>query len=369
MPPRATKAGTKTETGAVTIHDVARHAGVSSMTVSRVINKNVNVRERLRDKVMASIKALDYKVNMAARSTRAGMGGARIGILYSNPSASFLNEVLLGSLEETSKLGCQLLLEKCSGIQSQRLAMKRLLDQKVDGVILPPPLCDSEMTIKMLRQAGIPVVALATALPSRDVSAVRINDHLGAFSMTRHLLSLGHTRIAFISGDPDHTPSGARYEGFVAAMTEAGIEIDKRYIVQGDYTYQSGLSAAETLLTLERRPTAIFASNDDMAAAVISIAHGMRLRIPEDLSVCGFDDTPIASIMWPHITTVHQPIVAMGRAAVSMVFDDIREARAKQPARARHNVMKFVLKERGSTGPAPELKVFRHAGEGGVLPR
>jgi LacI family transcriptional regulator len=367
--PRKASQATPGETGTVTIHDVARHAGVSSMTVSRVISKTVNVREPLRERVMASIKALNYKMNMAARSTRAGMGNAKIGILYSNPSASFLNEVLLGSLEETSRLGCQLLLEKCTGLRSQKLAVKRLLDQNVDGIILPPPLCDSAETMHMLKEADIPVVALATAAPLPEVSAVRINDYQGALTLTRHLIGLGHRRIAFIKGNAQHTPSVVRYEGFCEGMNEKGLVIDPRYVVDGDYTYQSGLSAAEKLLQLSNRPTAIFASNDDMAAAVISIAHGMGIRIPEDLSVCGFDDTPIASIIWPHITTIHQPIVAMGRCAVSTVFDKIRETKAGKAPRPSHVLMKYLLKERESTGPAPEARLFRNTGDGGVLPR
>ena len=353
----------------ITIHDVAKRAGVSSMTVSRVINRNVNVREPLQRKVMEAIEALGYQMNMAARTTRAGMSRAKIGILYSNPSASFLNEVLLGSLEETSKLGNQLILEKCTGLQSQKQALKRLLEQGVEGIILPPPLCDAEVTIDLLRKAGIPVVALATADPLHDVSAVRINDLEGAISMTNYLLGLGHKRIAFIKGDPQHTPTAKRYAGFEAAMAQAGIPIDPRYVARGNYTYQSGLEAAEGLLSLEFRPTAIFASNDDMAAAVISVAAGLGMRVPDDLSVCGFDDTSIATTVWPQITTVHQPIVAMGRASVAMAFEQVRRVKSGQPPVVSDNIVKFSLKERGSTGPAPELHIFRHAGDGGVLPR
>ncbi len=368
MPRKAAQAA-KAESSVVTIYDVAKHAGVSAMTVSRVINKNVNVREPLRERVMASIKALNYSMNMAAKATRAGVGGLRIGILYSNPSASFLNEILVGSLEEASRLGGQLLLEKCSGLPSQKTAMKRLMDQGIDGVILPPPLCDSEPTIHMLTKAGIPVLALATGAPLRNVSAVHIDDYQGALAMTRHLIRLGHTRIAFIKGAPQHTPAARRFDGYCAAMTEKGLPIDPRMVVEGDFTYQSGLAAAETLFQLEHRPTAIFASNDDMAAAVIAVAHGYRIPIPDSLSVCGFDDTPVASTIWPQITTIHQPIVAMGRSAVSTLFEKIREIKAGKPAQPRQITMKFELRERGSSGPSPDLKLIRGAGSGGVLPR
>ncbi|GGZ44922.1 LacI family DNA-binding transcriptional regulator [Asticcacaulis endophyticus] len=340
--------------GTVTIHDVARHAGVSSMTVSRVINKNVNVREPLREKVMASIKALKYTMNMAARSTRAGMGGVRIGVLYSHPSASYLNEVMLGGLDQAARLGAQLLLEKCGGLQSQKNAVNRLVEAGVDGVILPPPLCDSAPTVQMLTRVGIPVLALATARPLPEVSAVRIDDFQGALALTRHLTKLGHKRIGFIKGNPTHTPTEVRYEGFLKGLSEAGITLDEGLVVQGQFTYKSGLEAGRELLDRKDPPTAIFASNDDMAAGVMAVAHGLKISIPEQLSVCGFDDTPVASTIWPQLTTVHQPIVAMGRSSVSTIFERIKELKSGEPSRPVHQLMKFTLMDRDSTGPAPK---------------
>ncbi|MFT3996027.1 MAG: LacI family DNA-binding transcriptional regulator [Asticcacaulis sp.] len=340
--------------GAVTIHDVARHAGVSSMTVSRVINKNVPVREHLREKVMASIKALNYTMNMAARSTRAGLGGLRIGILYSHPSASYLNEIMLGGLEQASKLGAQLLLEKCGGLQSQKSAVSRLVEAGVDGVILPPPLCDSAPTVQMLTRVGIPVLALATARPLPMVSAVRIDDFQGALTLTQHLTKLGHKRIGFIKGDPSHTPTEVRYEGFLKGLDDAGLPLIEDLVVQGQFTYKSGLEAGRKLLERPDRPTAIFASNDDMAAAVMAVAHGMGIAIPEDLSICGFDDTPVASTIWPQLTTVHQPIVAMGRSAVATIVDKIRDAKSGEMGKPIRQLMKFTLMDRESTGPAPK---------------
>jgi len=339
----------------VTIHDVAAHAGVGSMTVSRVINQNVRVSDALRAKVMASIKALNYSVNMAARSTRSGMGGVRIGILYSNPSSSYLNEVMLGGLEQSSRLGCQLILEKCGGLASQKAAVKRLLAGGIDGVILPPPLCDSQATVNMLSAAGIPVVALATAKPLAEVSAVRIDDFQGALKMTRYLIGLGHTKIGFIKGDPNHTPTQLRYEGFLAGISEANLTVNPAWIKDGLFTYRSGLEAGRELLELRKRPTAIFASNDDMAAAVVAVAHGLHIRIPHDLSVCGFDDTPIASTVWPELTTIHQPIVAMGRSSVSTIFEMIKTHKSAKMSKPIHHLMKFTLIERGSTGKAPYL--------------
>jgi LacI family transcriptional regulator len=231
--------------------------------------------------------------------------------------------------------------------------MRRLLDQEVDGVILPPPLCDSRKTVERLAEAHVPVLALATAAPLLSVSAVRIDDFRGALTMTRHLIRLGHRRIGFIKGDPHHTPTGHRFAGFLKGMEEAGLVVDVSLIRPGLFTFESGLKAAEALLKRADRPTAVFASNDDMAAAVIALAHGLQIRIPEDISIAGFDDTPVASIMWPQITTIHQPIAAMGRAAVTTIFEKVRDIRAGRALQPRHLTMKCSLIDRASTGPAP----------------
>jgi len=260
---------------------------------------------------------------------------------------------MLGGLEQSARTGCQLLLEKCTGLASQKVAVKRLLAVGVDGVILPPPLCDSRATVDMLNSAGVIPLALATAAPMDDVSSVRIDDYQGALAMTRYLIKLGHKEIGFIKGDPQHTPSELRYIGFAAGMKEAGLEIRREWIAPGLFTYRSGLSAGEKLLKRPDRPTAIFASNDDMAAAVIAIAHGVGLKVPEALTVCGFDDTPVASTIWPPLTTIHQPIVALGRAAVSIMVDLVKKHRAGEAQQTIHQLMKYTLIERGSSAPAP----------------
>lgn len=342
----------------VTIYDVAKHAGVSPMTVSRVVNKNTNVSEAMRTRVLASLKALDYSVNFAAQSTRAGITKIKLGILYSELSAHYLNEVLVGSLEQTSRLGCQLILERFDDDQSERQAISQLIKQGVDGIILPPPLCDSEALIRLLQNENIQVLSLASATPLEDVSAVRIDDFEASVAMTRYLIKLGHRRIAFVKGHPRHTSSLVRFYGYSTALQNAGITIDEALVAPGLYTYQSGVEAAQYLLRRMERPTAIFASNDDMAAGVLGVAHGMQLRIPEDLSVVGFDDTLIATATWPTITTIHQPIGAMGRAAVSTLVDRIRDKRSAKASRPEHELMKFTLMERGSTGPAPEDSAF-----------
>lgn len=333
--------------GGATVLDVARAAGVSAQTVSRVVNGSPNVADATRDKVLAAIAELSYRVNLAARAAR--VGTFRVGLLYSNPSAAFLSAFLVGAMGRCSQIGAQLILEHCSDLKSQRIAIGKLISQGVDGILIPPPLCDSRPTLKQLDETGMPTVAVATGRPSPLASAVRIDDYEGASAMTRYLLSIGHTDIAFIKGDPAHTPAQLRYAAFVDTMKAAGKPILPERIAQGMFTYRSGLEAARQLLGHATLPTAIFASNDDMAAGVIAVAHGMRLRLPDDLAICGFDDTPVATAVWPELTTIHQPIADMAGAAVDLLIDQIRRRRAGEPKNVQHQVLPFSLVTRESS--------------------
>ena len=333
----------------VTIHEVARHAGVSPMTVSRVVNGESNVRESTRAKVAASIKVLHYSPNLAARSL-ASANAVRIGLLYSNPSAAYLSEFLVGSLEQSSLSGCQLVIEKCDGPNTERAAIEKLVRTGADGVILPPPLCDSEEALRAVADSDIPAVVVATGRPAPGLSAVSIDDFEAAHSMTRRLIALGHSRIGFIMGHPNQTASEQRYKGFVAGMQEAGLKPDPRMVAQGYFTYRSGLEAAEKLLRTTKRPSAIFASNDDMAAATVAVAHRMGLDVPRDLTIAGFDDTPLATTVWPALTTVRQPIADMAREAVKLLLEQIRRKRAGAEAEPVQKLLEFTLIPRESTG-------------------
>jgi LacI family transcriptional regulator len=330
-----------------TVWDVAQKAGVSAMTVSRVINGNASVSDKTREKVNRAIQELNYQVNVAARAAR--IGTLRVGLLYSNPSAAFLSAFLVGALGECSQTGAHLILENCDNLRSQRKAIDRLIADGADGILVPPPLCDSTAAIKQLTELGIPTLAVATARPSAKMSAVRIDDYEGAMTMTNYLLGQGHTDIGFIKGDPEHTPAQLRYQAFSDAMRQAGHEVHANRVAQGMFTYRSGLVAARELLSQPTRPTAIFASNDDMAAAVIAVAHGMHLHVPDDIAVCGFDDTPVATTVWPELTTIHQPITEMASSAVALLLEHIRSQRSGQSYMPQHRLMPYTLVEREST--------------------
>ncbi|MET3132972.1 LacI family transcriptional regulator [Oxalobacteraceae bacterium GrIS 1.11] len=337
--------------GDATVHDVARVAGVSAMTVSRVINGSARVSAVTRAKVEAALAALRYRPNLAARAARTGT--LRIGLLYSNPSAAFLSQFLVGAMDQCSRSGAQLILERCEGLASQRAAIDKLIAAGADAILVPPPLCDATAALRQLDAIGMPSVAVASGMARPGVAAVRIDDYQGALAMMRHLLELGHTDIAFIKGDPQHTPALRRHQGFVDAMGAAGLAVAPERVAQGYFTYRSGLDAARQLLAQPTRPSAIFAANDDMAAAVLAVAHGLRLQVPADLTVCGFDDTPVASTVWPALTTIHQPIAAMAGAAVAMVLGDIRRRRAGETAPPEQRLLEFTLVQRDSSGPPP----------------
>jgi LacI family transcriptional regulator len=187
------------------------------------------------------------------------------------------------------------------------------------------------------------------------MAGVSIDDYQAAYAMTCHLIALGHQRIGFVIGHPNQSASARRLAGFKAAIAEKNAQSSKELIVQGLFTYRSGLDAAEQLLGLEQRPTAIFASNDDMAAAVVAIAHRLGLDVPGDLTVAGFDDTALATTIWPELTTVRQPITDMAEAAVQSLVRLIRAQRNGTPEAPEHVVMEHALIRRQSDA-APRLR-------------
>lgn len=349
------KPSSRKQRGATTILDVARRANVSPMTVSRVVNGEKNVRPATRAAVLAAVKALNYSPNPAARSL-AGAEAARIGLIYSNPSAAYLTEFLVGALDEASRTSVQIMLEKCEATSAaERAAVRKLVASGAAGVILPPPLCESHDVLDELKIAGLQTVAVATGRFGKEASCVRINDFAAAREMTEYLIGLGHNRIGFIKGHPNQTASTERERGFAAALTEAGIKPDPSLIVQGYFSYRSGLDAADTLLSLKQPPTAIFAANDDMAAAAVSVAHRKGLDVPNDLSVVGFDDTSIATNIWPELTTIRQPVTSMAEIALDLIVRAIRTHKKNggESKPVDHLVNYSLVKRASAASPKP----------------
>lgn len=343
--------------GTTTIEDVARAAGVSAMTVSRVVNSGKNVRESTRAAVLEAVKKLNYSPNSAARSLAAGEA-THIGLLYANPSAAYLSQFLIGALHAARRAGAHLVIESCESEDADEQAevTRRFATSDVEGVILPPPLSESQPILAELAAIEMPFVTVAMGHPNEDSLNIRIDDYAAAAEMTRHLIGLGHRRIGFIKGHPNHIASHDRARGFHDALAEAGIDPAAAPLEQGYFTYRSGLTASERLLSRSERPTAIFASNDDMAAATVSVAHRRGLVVPDDLSVVGFDDTALATSVWPELTTVRQPISAMAEAALELLLQDLRHRRAGGARRFTERVLEHSLIIRESSAPPQGVK-------------
>lgn len=330
-----------------TLSDVAAHAEVSPMTVSRVINGAESVSQKTRQRVLESIKEIGYAPNEAARSL-AGAPQIRIGLLYSNPSAAYLSDFLIGCLEEAATRNLLLLVEKCSEAEEAVDAVMRLVNGGVDGILLPPPLSDSETVLEALDESDVPAVVVAAGNRRANISAVSIDDYHASRAMTEHIVARGHQRIGFITGDRNQQASQLRLAGYKDALHAAGISVDDNLIVDGDFSYRSGLAAAERLLNFDLPPSAIFASNDDMAAATVAIAHRRGIEVPGDLSVCGFDDSSLATTIWPELTTIHQPIVDMSSAAVDLLASKIAARRKGSREDSRHLILDYTLIQRQS---------------------
>lgn len=331
-----------------TITDVARVSGTSIKTVSRVFNDEPFVRPATRDRVLKAAAELDYHPNMVARSLVRGRSFL-IGLFYENPSPNYVVDLQMGALDRLHSERFRLLLfpcERAADVSGRLLGIARA--SGVEGMIIAPPMCDDRATVDELVAARFPFVRIAPTGRPEASPAVGIDDVAAAVQMTRHLIGLGHRRIAFIQGDPTHPSSGERLRGYRQALAEAAISFDPALVGDGLYTYDSGLAAGRRLLATPTRPTAIFAGNDDMAAGVLMAAHEARISVPGELSVTGFDDSLIARVVWPRLTTIHQPTYAMANRATDALLALIAGAPHDKAMALEHELL-----VRGSTAPPP----------------
>jgi LacI family transcriptional regulator len=307
------------------IDDVASLAGVSIKTVSRVVNREQNVRAETRERVEAAIAKLNYRPSVSARGL-AGNRSFMLGLIYGRPGAHYVIDIQEGLLEVCRPFGYELVIHpgdaRDGHLQSE--VSDLILDRRIDGVILSPPISDQLEVIALLRQAAIPLVRIAPTLDKQAHPYVETDDQDASMAMTEALVALGHRRIGFIAGDPDHRAVALRLLGYRQALRAHGIAEMEEWVANGDNRFDTGVVAAQQLLALPGRPTAIFAATDEMAAGVVKAAHMLGLRIPEQLSVVGFDDAPIARQVWPSLTTIAQPIREMARTATLMLLEQLR---------------------------------------------
>jgi len=321
---------------------------VSIKTVSRVLNDEPTVRPTTRERVKTAAALLHYHPNVIAQ----GLVGRRsylLGLFYENPSPNYVVELQLGALDRLRDERYRLVVlpvESIGSVADNIVGLMR--SAALDGVILTPPASDNPTILRKLQEAQFPFVRIAATTAPEIGPSNTTDDVAASRALVGYLIGLGHRRIGMIKGDPTHPSSEARTQGYRRAFKDAGIPVDESLIARGKFNFDSGLHAARQLLAHGEPPTAIFAQNDDMAAGVIAAAHDQGIAIPEDLSVVGYDDSAIAKIVYPRLTTIHQPVRDMAYGAadmlVAMVEDEPYQKLVDHP---------FALVVRESAGPAP----------------
>ena len=318
--PRGAKPGKR-----ATINDVARVAKVSKKTVSRVINQSPFVKGDTRERVDDAIKALGFTPDPQARGLAFGRSFL-VGLIYDNPSPTYVVNMQQGVLDALKDSGLELVVHPCNRNSDSLLEDIRgfVERQRLFGVIMPPSVSEDERVIALLRDLDCPYVRIASIALDEPGCMVVTNDHLGAAEAAGRLADLGHTRIGLVRGPALFRSSAVRGQGFRDALAQRGIPLNPDYEIEGAYTFESGVEAGHALLSLPRPPTAIFSLNDDMAIGVMQAARERGLELPRDLSVVGFDDLPMASRVWPNLTSVRLPIRDMGRMAAEKLLAPIR---------------------------------------------
>lgn len=335
----------------VRLEDVARAASVSPKTVSRVLNDEANVSDATRKRVLAAMEAMDYRPHPSARSL-AGSRSFLVAMLYDNndnPASTYLAEIQDGVLEACDEHRYSMMVRplRMRGDDFIRRLDTLISDHHPDGVVLTPPITDYAPLLKRLRERNVPYASVSP-MQRNGVIGVTMDEQGAARALVEHLLALGHRRIAHVIGIADHGASRWRLAGYREAMAAAGLPEDPALVVQGAFTFGSGVAAARELFALEQRPTAVFAANDDMATGVMWAAGEYGLKVPHDLSVCGFDDTPLARQLWPALTTIQQPSREMGKIAATQLLNLLRGRGPGQLVQ-----VPFSLQIRDSTARVP----------------
>jgi len=313
------------EKSRITLHDVADLAGVSHQTVSRVINNIDNVRPGTRERVKAAIHELDYRPNAIARSMVSG-NTHTLGCISPNLTDPVFTRIIESAQAEARRLGFFILIGSASSTEETKPLLDELLNRQVDGLIMLNARDDERYKLlKPLYHNGTPIVYVKNSPESEPVSSVRCDDIQGGYLATKHLLDLGHQRIAIILGPKNEQCTAERLEGYQKALEEAGFTVDKNLIIQGSWSSRSGSDAAKELLEYSDRFSAIFAQNDRMAAGAIRTLRDAGFQVPEDYSMIGYDNGPLATLIDPTLTTIQQPLEDFGIRATQILIQAIQQ--------------------------------------------
>ncbi len=309
--------------GKLTIMDIARMAGVSKKTVSRVINHSGLVRQETRDRILKIVQENDYRPDPQARAL-ALRRSHLIAFISNQPNPQYIVSMQSGILEAVSGTAYEIIIRPCdSSLPTWIDEIEELVThQKLFGVILTPSISEDDELIGRLRRIKCPYVRIAAVSLDSPENMIETHDYVGAAEAARHIANLGHRRIAHLRGPETFLSAKERLRGFRVGLAEFGLNVEDKYLLTGGYTFESGVERGEQLIEMEQPPTAVFCGNDEMAVGVYKAARDAGLKIPEDMSVIGFDDSPIAGRIWPTLTSVRLPIEHMGRIAAQLLVSN-----------------------------------------------
>lgn len=306
-----------------TINDVAKLAGVSIKTVSRVMNNEPSVRQATREKVMIAVEELNYQPNLAARNL-AGTKSFSIAFIYDNPNAYYVIDMQNGILSACKKQGFELLIHPCDAKADNLLdeVSKMVKHSRIAGLVLTPPFSEQPAFVQQMKDLDIEVVRIVSGdiAPDNIAPCIMVNDHAAAQSITQHLIDLGHKKIAFIAGEAEHRSTIERLKGYKQALVDNTIALDDSLIINGEYSFESGVKGAKALLNRVEKPSAIFSCNDEIAAGALFASRLMGVSIPEQLSITGFENSPFSRQTWPTLTTADQPNQQIAEDAANLLI-------------------------------------------------
>jgi LacI family transcriptional regulator len=336
-----------------TIHDVAAHAGVSTATVSHVINGTRFVDPQTAERVRRSIELLGYRPNSLARSLRRNETRL-IGMLIPDNSNPYFAEIARTIEDRGFSAGYSVILCNSDGSEAKEGAyVEKLLSKQIDGMILISS-SNSFKPLHTILGARVPCVVADRELGDLEVDQVLIDNEQGGYLAGKHLIGLGHRRIGYIAGPNSLSLSVHRLTGLRSALREGGIDLPEAAVVQGDFQFEGGVKGVRRLLDAVPGLTAVFAANDRMAVGAIATLMRAGLRVPQDVSVLGYDNIPLAAAMWPALTTIAQPTGDLGNMIITLLLERI-QARGED-LKPRRVLLPVQLIERESC-EAPKQKV------------
>lgn len=310
-----------------TIKDVAKLAGVSFKTVSRVINKESSVGPELQEKVMQAVKALNYQPNLSARLLRGA--ASSIGFIYDNPNSNYLIDMQKGILGECRRQGYELIIHPCDSKAPEIIdEVLNMVDRsQVGGLVLTPPISEMPEVLSALNKRKTPFVRILSGsqAPDKKSPCIFVDDRTAAYKITQYLIDLGHKSIAFLGGEETHKSNSERLEGYKAALKANKIALDKKMIIPGEFSFESGVKRTRQLLASNLKPTAVFACNDEIAAGTLFAARIQGVDVPHQLSIVGFEDSPFSRQAWPNLTTAQQPNATIAERATALLIETIRK--------------------------------------------